>query len=166
MPDSDFDLALVVELAKKSSLVWIAFEQKTHEQKTHENKAHENKAHAVWHEWVADAVCVVSGGTEQPLPGIEEHATVTLGLRSKTTRQLVVEAVARVERVEPKSPLWEPVTDVLKASRLNLTDRDNAIERWADESLVVRLVPTGEVRRGDDVDEAIVRSTPLLAAKS
>ena len=79
---------LVAELAKKSGLVWVSFG---------------GASRAVWHEWVGDAVCVVSGGTEQALPGIADQQTVTLLLRSKTTRARAAEVEARVECGRPGS---------------------------------------------------------------
>jgi hypothetical protein len=138
---------LVAELAKKSGLVWISYAGRTR---------------AVWHEWVGDAVCVVAGGTEQPLPDIERHQTVILSLRSKSTRALVAEAKARVEVVAPGSEHWETVTTALKAGRLNLSDGDNAIERWADESVVVRLVPTDEITLPDQIATTIRHTSPHL----
>ncbi len=70
---------LIADLAKKSGLVWVSYAHRTH---------------AIWHEWVGDAVCAVAGGTEQPLPDIEKHQTVTLSLRSKASRALVAQVEA------------------------------------------------------------------------
>ena len=138
---------LVAELAKKSGLLWISYAGHTR---------------AVWHEWVGDAVCVVAGGTEQPLPDIERHDTVILSLRSKSTRALVAEAKATVEVVTPDSEHWETVTSALKAGRLNLVDGDHAIERWAAESVVVRLVPTDEISLPDQIATSIRHTSPHL----
>ncbi len=139
---------LIADLAKKSGLVWVSYARHTH---------------AVWHEWVGDAVCVVSGGTEQPLPDIEKHQSVRLSLRSKASRALVAEAEAAVEVITPASEHWESVTETLKSGRLNITDADDAIERWARESVVVRLVPTGDVMLPDRIPTAIKRTQPHLA---
>lgn len=138
---------LVAELAKKSGLVWISYAGRTR---------------AVWHEWVGDAVCVVAGGSEQPLPDIERHQTVILHLRSKSTRALVAEAKAQVEVVAPGSGHWDPVTTALKAGRLNLRDGDHAIRRWADESVVVRLVPTDDILLPDQIATTIRHTAPHL----
>lgn len=138
---------LVAELAKKSGLLWISYAGRTH---------------PVWHEWVGDAACVVAGGSEQPLPDIERHETVMLSLRSKSTRALVAEVKARVEVVAPDSEHWEPVTTALKTGRLNLSDSDNAIERWAHESVVVRLVPTDDISLPDEIATTIGHTSPHL----
>lgn len=122
------DQALVADLTKKSGLVWVSYDGSTY---------------AVWHEWVGDAVCIVSGGLEQQLPNIADQQNVTLLLRSKSTRALAAQIKAHVEVVGPDSEHWEPVTTALKAGRLNLHDSTTAIERWARESVVVRLVPQG-----------------------
>ncbi|AXT84180.1 hypothetical protein C6I20_02530 [Aeromicrobium sp. A1-2] len=139
---------LVADLAKKSGLVWVSYA---------------GSSHAVWHEWVGDAVCVVSGGAEQPLPGITEQQIVVLSLRSKSNRALVARAEARVEVLGAESEHWGPVTSALKSGRLNLVDSDHAIERWARESVVVRLVPTGEVTLPDGISTSIPRTAPHLS---
>jgi hypothetical protein len=139
---------LVADLAKKSGLVWVSYAR---------------HSRPIWHEWVGDAVCLVAGGTEQPLPGIADHQTVTLLLRSKSTRALVAEAEARVEVITPESEHWGPVTTALKSGRLNLADSDDAIERWARESVVVRLVPTGKVVLPAGITSALSRTAPHLA---
>lgn len=144
---------LIADLAKKTGLVWVSYARHTH---------------AVWHEWVGDAVCVIAGGTEQPLPDIAKHQTVTLSLRSKASRALVAQTEATVEVITPDSEHWASVTETLKSGRLNITDADHAIERWARESVVVRLVPTGDVTLADDLAvsytaTSIPRTSPHLS---
>jgi hypothetical protein len=139
---------LVADLAKKSGLVWVSYD---------------GRPRAVWHEWVGDAVAVVCGGSEQELPGLADQSTVTLLLRSKTTRALVAEAEAHVEAVAPGSEHWDPVTTALKAGRLNLPDPDHAVERWARESFVVRLVPTGVALVPGAIDSSLATTSPSLA---
>ncbi len=142
------DTELIADLAKKSGLVWVSYAHHTH---------------AIWHEWVNDAVCLVTGGTEQPLPDIERHETVRLLLRSKSSRALVAEVTARVDVVPPHSEHWESVTAALKIGRLNLADRDHAVERWAHESVVIRLVPTGSILLPIDISASIPRTSPHLS---
>ena len=147
---TDFSEALVAELAKKSGLVWVSYE---------------GHAHPVWHEWIGDAVCVVVNGGEQPLPDIASQPVVTLLLRSKAHRHLVAEAEATVEVISPESEHWDVVTTTLRTGRLNVADRDNAVERWAETSQVVRLVPTGKAIHTDSIPTIIGQSTPRLAAR-
>lgn len=144
MPPPD----LVADLAKKSGLVWISFD---------------GRSRAVWHEWVADAVCVVVGGSEQDVPGLADQETVTLLLRSKSTRALAAHTQARVEIVPPGSEHWDTVTAVLKAGRLNLDDAAGAIQRWAAECVVVRLVPLGSPAVPASIDSSLPATRPLLA---
>ncbi|MET0953259.1 MAG: hypothetical protein ABWX57_08215 [Aeromicrobium sp.] len=139
---------LVADLAKKSGLVWVSYA---------------GRSHAVWHEWVGDAVAVVSGGTEQALPDIAAQPVVTLLLRSKSTRARVAEAEARVEVVAPGSEHWDTVTSALRSGRLNLTDSGDAIERWGRESVVVRLVPTGVVAVPGEIDATLKATRPSLS---
>lgn len=147
---TDFPVALVAELAKKSGLIWVTYD---------------GHPHPVWHEWVGDAVCVVANGGEQPLPGIAAQTTVTLALRSKANRHLIAEAEATVEMIAPGSEQWDVVTAALKTGRLNLHDRDTAVERWSRESQVVRLIPTGVLTRAQDISSTIGQSVPHLAQR-
>lgn len=139
---------LVAELAKKSGLVWVTYA---------------GRHHAVWHEWFGDAVCVVSGGREQSLPGIAEQRRVTVSLRSKSTRALAARVEARVEVIAPDSEHWQGVTSALRSGRLNLTDTDTAVERWAAESVVVRLVPDAPAATPDAISDALGHTSPRLS---
>lgn len=145
MPRTD----LVAELAKKSGLVWLGYGGRTH---------------AVWHAWVGDAICVVSGGGEQIVPDLAAQPSVTVLLRSKATRALVAEVTATVRRVDPASEHWAPVTAALKAGRLNLSDAGTAIDRWAAESVVVRLVPQGAPVLPGALDSSLAVTWPPLSA--
>jgi hypothetical protein len=141
-------LDLVSELAKKSGLVWVSYA---------------GRDHAVWHEWVGDAVCAVSGGAEQSLPDITEQRTVTISLRSKSTRALAARVEAHVEVIGPDSEHWQAVTTALRSGRLNLTGSDTAIERWATESVVVRLVPVGTPDVPGAISSELEHTAPRLS---
>lgn len=117
----------MVELAKKSGLVWIEYAGRTH---------------AVWHVWATEAICVVAGGEEQPLPGVAQQDEVLITLRSKATRFQLIRIKAGVDVLTTRSPAWIEVTKALVAARLNLVERASAAERWDAGSVVVRLVPT------------------------
>jgi hypothetical protein len=125
--------ALVAELAKKTSTCWLRYDGETH---------------AAWHAWVDGALCLVSGGEEQRLPGIEELGPgdrVEVIMRSKENGGRLVTWVAEPHVVRPGDELWEPVTTALVAGRLNLDDLGTAADEWAERSVVTRLVPTGEL---------------------
>ena len=146
------ELDLVADLAKKSGLVWITALDRTY---------------PVWHELVdgADgwAICVVGGGGEQPIPDVHDDDKVLLLLRSKTNRQLVATVQATVEVLTPESSAWEDVTTALKRGRLNLLDPDHAIERWARESRVLRLVPHEPVIMASDLPTDRRPTSPRLS---
>lgn len=153
----------VAELAKKSSVSWI--------------QAH-GRIWPIWHEWVTNddgdgAVCVVGsvegadrgandGGSEQPIPDVVDGETVTLLLRGKDDRALAASVEARAEIIGPGSQAWEPVTAALKAGRLNLEDSANAIDRWARECRVLRLIPMSTTPAGELPDE-VARTLPRLS---
>ena len=142
------DLDLVTDLAKKSGLVWITALDRTY---------------PVWHELVDGAVCVVGGGSEQPIPDVDNDDKVLLLLRSKTNRQLVATVQATVEVLTPESTAWDDVTAALKSGRLNLLDSDHAIERWASESRVLRLVPHEPVIMASDLPTDRRSTSPRLS---
>ena len=146
------DLDLVTDLAKKSGLVWITVHDRTY---------------PVWHELVDSpdgwAICVVGGGGEQPIPDVRDDDKVLLLLRSKTNRQLVATVEAKVEVLTPESAAWDDVTAALKSGRLNLPDPDHAIERWARESRVLRLVPHEPVILASDLPTDRRQTAPRLS---
>lgn len=148
---SAYGLALVAELARKSGLLWVGYAGRTH---------------PVWHAYLDGAghdgaVCVVSGGGEQPLPEIAEQPEVTLILRSKASRHQVARARARVEVVAPGTPSWDVVTAVLAANRLNLVDPSTAAARWAAGSVVVKLVPSEVLATPGTLPDDAARQQPV-----
>lgn len=150
MSEHGFIDALVAELGKKTSVCWLHYSGSTH---------------AVWHSWVDGALYVVSGGTEQPLPGIAEVDRVDVTMRSKENGGRLVTWVAEASAVLPEDELWGPVTTALVSARLNLPDLAAAAAGWAETSRVTRLVPTGEVREepgslSDDAHRAVPRPSP------
>lgn len=126
--------ALVEEATRKSGLVWVA--------------ADSQAPRAAWHLWHAGCAWLVTGGLEQEVPGLVAGARAVVVVRSKDRQaDRLVEWVAAVEAVEPGTPTWEEVVPLLHAKRLNPPDGAAQPERWARESRVWRLVPTGEEHR-------------------
>jgi hypothetical protein len=121
--------ALVAELARKSGLCWLRYD---------------GRDHAVWHIWHDDALCVVSGGDEQPLPDIPDGGRVEVVMRSRDTGGRVLTWTGRVCVVRREDEAWTGTTAALMAGRLNLRDPGTAAERWARSSVVRRITPTGE----------------------
>lgn len=134
--DAGLRAALVAEATRKAGLIWV-------------RPAGEARARGVWHVWLDDiaggpAAYVVHGGAEQTLPWPVD-GPVTVITRSKETGARLLAWTARASRVRPGDPDWEPATAALAAARLNAPDHATMTDRWAAESEVVRLVPTGEV---------------------
>ncbi|WP_228552086.1 hypothetical protein, partial [Mumia zhuanghuii] len=148
--DADFDAlfrrAFVAEVAKKSGLMWVVYD---------------DVWHPVWHAWLDDAVCIVAGGDEQPLPGIKEQTDVVLDLRAKSTRAQVAQVRATVEALDPGHPDWAEVTALLASERLNLFEPDEAVARWARECVVVRLRPTDLLASPGHLGDSSQREHPV-----
>ena len=149
--------ALIAELAKKTSTCWLRYD--------------DGPARAAWHEWLdtgdGGALYLVSGGPEQPLPGIERAERVEVTMRSKENGGRLLTWVAAASRVHPDDELWQPATAALVAGRLNLDDLSTAADMWAATSVVSRLVPTGEVveqpgQLTDDAHRAVPRATTAI----
>lgn len=123
--------ALAAEAANKSSVLWLTLPTLA-------------TPRAVWHVWHADAIWLVGGGGEQPLPGLDREPTVTVTLRSKENGQRVLVAPATVEAVAPDDPRYADAVAALGAARLNAGGGDPHLA-WADGSSVFRLELTGPV---------------------
>jgi hypothetical protein len=156
--EPDLVPALVAELGKKTGVSWLTYAS------GYDDTKH---THAAWHAWVeteedGGALYVVSGGDEQPLPGIEQARRVEVTMRSKENGGRLVTWVAVASRVTPDDPAWEPVTAALVAGRLNLDDLTTAAQQWAESSIITRLKPTGEtVELPGDLPDDDHRAAPL-----
>ncbi len=127
--------ALVEEVCKKSSLVWLRPVGATHSQ-------------PVWHAWIDGAVHVVTGGLEQPLSDAPDGSEVDVTARSKDTGGRVVTFRTVVRDLEPDGAAWTTVVAELHGKRLNAPDGEEQPARWARESRVLRLDPADRLVEG------------------
>lgn len=121
---------LIAEATRRSGLVWISVDGA--------------RAEPVWHLWREGAAYVLAGGGEQPATGLAEAERAAVTVPSKTTRGRLVTWRASVRRVPPDSDEWNAVVPELLAKRLNAPDGQQAPRRWARDSVLLRLDPTGE----------------------
>jgi hypothetical protein len=125
--------AIVEEATRRSAVVWVS-------------APGSDRAAPVWHLWHEGRAYVVHGGLEQPLPGVSAGDRVVVLVRSKATQSdRLVQWVAHAASVEPGTPLWDEVVPLLHAKRLNPPDGAAQPDRWARESTVLQLTPTGEL---------------------
>ncbi len=132
-----FTTALIAELAKKTGVCWLRYDDG--------DTGSPARPRAAWHVWHDDALHLVAGGTEQPLPGLEHADRVEVTLRSKENGGRLVTWVGRPSAVRPDDQAWADVTDALVSDRLNLDDLATAKDEWAAHSVVLRIDPTGEL---------------------
>lgn len=142
--------ALVAELSKKTGVSWLR---------------HGEATYAVWHVWHDDALCVVSGGPEQPLPDLVDGDLVEITQRSKDNGGRLVTWVGEVSVVRPGDEQWATTTAALVSERLNLPDLATAADNWARTSVVRRIRPTGRLVEApgtlsDDAHRATPPETP------
>lgn len=121
---------LIEEATKRSGLVWLELP---------------TGPRPAWHIWKDGAAYVVTGGREQPLPGLLDMRHVAVIVPSKDNRSRLVSWLAECTRIEPDSTEWDDVAPALRAARLNLPDGEHAAQRWVRECAIVRLSPTGQV---------------------
>jgi hypothetical protein len=133
-----FTTALIAELGKKTGVCWLRYDEPY-------GSGDAGRPRAAWHLWYDDALHVVAGGDEQPLPGIEEAERVEVTMRSKESGGRLLTWVGRVSVVRPTDEAWDDVTAALVSDRLNLEDLSTAKDAWAAGSVVVRVDPTGEL---------------------
>lgn len=143
-------MALVAELARKSAVCWIGYGEPFGQ-------------HPVWHVWHDDAIGLVAGGDEQPLPGIDAYDEVHVTLRAKTTWAHLATCSARVDRVRPGDVPWDGLTTALKAARLNLVDPASAAQRWDRDGLVLRLVPLAVLAAPGSLPDSSGAATPVVS---
>ena len=129
-PDGEVLQAFIAELAGKSDLVWV--------------EVGDLPARPVWSVWHDGAVTIVTGGLEQPDPGLTDGGTATLILRSKENRARQVATRSNVQHLTPGSDEWVAAAKALHPKRLNAPDGEKQPERWARESAIWLLRPTGE----------------------
>jgi hypothetical protein len=133
-----FTSALIAELGKKTGVCWLRYDEPY-------APGSGGRSRAAWHIWYDDALHLVAGGDEQPLPGIEEADRVEVTMRSKESGGRLVTWVGRVTVVSPTDEAWDDVTSALVSDRLNLEDLSTVKDAWAARSVVVRVDPTGEL---------------------
>jgi hypothetical protein len=126
-------VGLLAEATKKAGLVWITVPGTA-------------RGRPAWHVWQQSAVYVLTGGSEQPLPGLVEAEYAEVTVPSKDSGGRLITWTARVKQVRPGTDEWQRVLPELGAKRLNALDSENQPERWARESTLLRLEPTGRIR--------------------
>lgn len=133
-----FATALIAELGKKTGVCWLRYDAAG-------DQPGAGRPRPAWHVWYDDALHLVAGGREQPLPGLAQADRVEVTMRSKDSGGRLVTWVGRPSVVRPDEEAWQGATDALVADRLNLEDLATAKDEWAAHSVVIRLDPTGEL---------------------
>lgn len=145
--------AVVEQATRQSAVVWVTVPGSMRDR-------------PVWHLWHAGRAYVVTGGREQPLPGALVAGTAVVAVRSRDRQDdLLVRWVARVTQLLPGTSQWDEVVPLLHAKRLNAADGDEQPRRWAAESQVLVLDPTGELLAlADGSGAAPPQPTPATTA--
>jgi hypothetical protein len=112
-------MAAIEEGAKKSSVLWLELP---------------GGQRLAWHVWHEGAIYLVTGGGEQELPGLAKAEEIEVILRSKDNGARLVRFPAAVQVLDQAE--HADVVSLLAKERLN-----GGSDRWATDSLVVRLTP-------------------------
>jgi hypothetical protein len=122
--------ALVAEAMRKAAIAWIGVAG--------------TNPYPVWCLWIDDALYVVTGGDEQPTPGLAEAPTVSVSARGDHGGR-IVSWTAGVTRVQPDDETWPDVALQLAGKRLNSSGSNEAlVERWTTTAQIYRLVPADD----------------------
>jgi hypothetical protein len=127
------DTAVLDEALKKSTVVWIEVPG---------DGGTGGRAVPAWYGTLDGRIYVLTGGSEQHVPGLAEAAQVVLIARSKELQSLVAEVEASARVVPGADPLFARVAPVLLPRRLNLRDGEQAVDRWRKECTLVELTPS------------------------
>lgn len=133
-PDAPQGDQLLAAAAAKAGLVWVLA------------GTPDAPAQALWHAWHEGSLLVVVGGGEQPDPLVGREVA-RVRVPSKDTGAALVDVEVRVEVLEPRSDAWETAAFRLKGARLNAPDADHLLDRWADDSRLLRLHPVAAGER-------------------
>jgi hypothetical protein len=117
------------ETLKRATIVWV--------------QVPGGRAVAAWFGLLGGRIYVLSGGSEQQIPGLGQAGRVLLSARSKEQQALIARVEASVRVVPASDPLFDRVLPVLLPRRLNLHDGDQAADRWRKECTLVELTPSG-----------------------
>jgi hypothetical protein len=127
------DTGVLDEALKKSTVVWIEVPGEG---------GTGGRAVPAWYGTLDSRVYVLTGGSEQRIPGLAEADRVLLIARSKELQSLVAEVEASARVVPASDPLFARLTAILLPRRLNLRDGEQAAERWRRECTLVELTPS------------------------
>jgi ADP-ribose pyrophosphatase YjhB (NUDIX family) len=122
---------LIAEACRRAGMMWLGVPD-------------QDRPYPAWHIWSDGAAYLVTGPGEQPLPGLDGAAWAAVTVAAGDPGGHYLTWRARVSRVEPGSPDWEPVTGQLVAARLNPAPAADATppqQRWATSGAVYRLTP-------------------------
>jgi hypothetical protein len=139
--------ALLAEAAAKSDLVWL-------------RPPAQQRAWPAWHVWHDDAVHVVSGGGEQPLPALD--GPVDLVVRSKDTWQRLLTLPARATPLRPDDDRWAAAATALAAARLNASVPPAQLpQAWRESATITRIDAIGPpTEQPGDYDESSHAAPP------
>lgn len=116
---------------KKGAILWVTVPQP-------DGSRHEQP---VWFVFSDGKVYVVSGPTEQDVPHLADAEEVEITARSKDIRSRVSRVPAAVRVLAPDDAQYDAIVEAALPKRLNLTDPDEAAERWKSNCALVELTP-------------------------
>lgn len=99
-------------------------------------------ARLVWHTWYDGALLVLSDA-DQPLEPVVAAGRVEVVLRARTGDVRGLTWTGEVEVVGTEDPRWAAHAQALLTARLNLPDRDAALEGWRGTAQVLRITTLG-----------------------
>lgn len=115
---------------KKGSICWLTIPQS-------DGSSVQRPA---WYVQQGQRLFVLKGEREQELPGLESASSVTITVKSKDVKATIGDLPASVRVVEDDDE-FEKIAGLGMGNRLNLTDGEEALERWKRTCTIVELTP-------------------------
>ena len=135
-PDSAQHAGVLLEASeaalKKGSILWLTIPQQDGT----------SVSRPAWYVQQGQRLFVLTGEGEQQLPNIEHCDVVRLHVQSKEIKASIGEMDADV-RVVDDAEEFERIAGLGLGERLNLTDGQNALNRWIETCKMVELTPRG-----------------------
>ncbi len=155
--------ATLAQALKKSTILWVTVPQP--KRRGRRDQSPEAISRPVW--FVADGttIYVLSGPTEQELPGITEADEVMVTARAKDARSLVTEIPASVEIVPQDDPRYETFERSAVTRRLNLPDGEGAAQRWRENCTLLALTPRLREPEDERADGPAPAQAPAAASQ-
>ena len=128
----------VTKALQKGSIAWLSLPQAPR-RRGRRGPLQTTRELPVWYVFEGGKVYVLTGPTEQQVPGLTDSRQVELLVRSKEDRSRIARVRTDVRLIAGDDPQFDRIGRTALGKRLNLPDGDGALERWRGNCSLVEL---------------------------